>query len=109
MIKRQQYVSGNVSHETYYGQFVTPEVIDLVRTQIGEKAIRSSKDPHFNDISLSKWDWLSQSIIHLVGPQIAEANRPSPGAKTGISLSDTVCVAKAAARMIREAFDSPTP
>jgi hypothetical protein len=109
MIKRSEYMNGRVNHQTYYGQFVTPQVTNLVKTYIGEDKIKNSTDPHFNDISLSKWDRLSQGIIHLVGPRIAEANRPSPDAKTGISLSDTVCVAKEAARRIREALDSPSP
>lgn len=109
MIKRSEYMNGRVVHQTYYGQFVTPGVIALVKNFIGENAIQNSKDPNFNDIPLSKWDWLSQGIIHLVGPRIAEANRPYQGAKTGISLSDICCVAKEAARRIKEALSSPSP
>lgn len=106
MIKRSEYVNGRVNHQAYYGQFVTPAVIDLVRTYIGEDKIKKSTDPHFNDIPLRHWDAMSGQIGYLVGHLLGEANGSTRGA---YSLSDTVCVAKEAARMIKEALSSPSP
>lgn len=94
---RKQYMAGECTHEQYYGQFVTPAVIQTVLQKIDEAQIKRSTDPAFNDIPLYKWDWLHSHIGTLVGRALMEAN-----GGIGYSLSDTVCVAKAAARMIKE-------
>jgi hypothetical protein len=100
IIPRKQYMTNEVSHDQYYGQpaFCTPEVKSLVARFIGIGQIVKSTDPHFNDIPLLRWDALHTNIIGLVGKAIAEANGTG-----GISLSDTVCIAKAAARQLKEA------
>ena len=96
MFTRKQYMNKEVSHQEYYAQFVTPNVMHFVRNVIGEGPIRDSQDPHFNDIPLVRWDNLHPYILSLVGWKISKANGG------GVSLSDTVCVAKAAAEMIRD-------
>ena len=103
IIPRKSYIDGVVSHDDYYSQpaFCTPEVKSLVARAIGLKRILDSVDPHFNDISLVKWDVLHPAVTFLVGNALREANGTA-----GISLSDTVCVAKAAARIIKEPYNA---
>lgn len=84
-------------HRAYYAQFVTSTVINYVRRFIGEKAIKASADPHMNDIPLAKWDHLD-SLIRPIGARINKAIN----GQSVWSLSDTVCVAKEAARQIKE-------
>lgn len=95
MITRTQYLNGGATHDEYYGQFVTDDVLELVRSRIGEKHIRASTDPHFNDIPLARWDALRTAVIMLCGAAIREAQG------YGASLSDCVCIAKAAALKIK--------
>lgn len=97
VILRSEYIAGNVSHADYYGQFVNESVIRTVEGYIGKAKIVASTDPHFNDIPLEKWDALQPAILSIVGTKLGEANGTG-----GVSLSDTVCVAKAAARVIKE-------
>lgn len=97
---RKQYLNDEVDHQTYYAQFATPAVIGLVGQVIGRDRILASEDPHLNDIPLRLWDSLHHSILNLVGSAINTANGGN-----GISLSDTVCTAKAAARMIQNAAE----
>jgi hypothetical protein len=84
------------THREYFGQFVSPAVKQIVKNHIGEKAIKESKDEHFNDIELSKWDRLYPSImVHCLGKlKLADS--------CGGSLADAVCIAKEAARQIKE-------
>ena len=93
---RKQYMNKEVTHQEYYSQFVTPGVLRLVEGHIGRKRILESSDPHFNDIPLREWDDLQGQIIYMVGRLIQAANGTNC-----ISLSDTVCVAKAAAEKLR--------
>ena len=99
VITRKQYLTNKVSHDQYYGQpaFCTPEVKSMVARAIGLKRILESTEPHFNDIPLERWDVLHPAVILLVGNALREANGTA-----GIALSDTVCVAKSAARQLKE-------
>ena len=58
MIKRSQYVCGKVTHEEYYGQFVTESVISTVLSRFGldKLAIQFELDEHLNGIPLTSWD-----------------------------------------------------
>ena len=98
---RADYMRGDVSHQDYYAQFATIAVIACVTARIGKARIQASKDEYFNDIPLAEWDELDGQIRAYVGRRIAEAN------SGGVSLADTVCVAKAAARLIK-ASKEPT-
>jgi len=97
MITRQQYMDNEATHEAYYEQFVTPEIYDEVKTKIGEALIKASTDEHFNDIPLGRWDRLGMQSVN--STRLHEAVKA-----TGdfVSLAVLVCVAKAAARMIKE-------
>jgi hypothetical protein len=104
IITRKQYLNNEVTPQQYYGQpaFQTPEVKAAVLNAIGLDNILNSTDEYFNDIPINLWDRLNIPIIRLVGAAIKEANQPGPGEATGISLSDTLCIAKQAAQIIKE-------
>lgn len=94
MKTRKDYLEKRATHSEYYGQFVTPGVLATVKQYIGEKEIKQSKDKHFNDIPLAKWDAFSQhSSFKLLGGKMREAG-------DYLTLSGIVCVAKEAARQI---------
>jgi hypothetical protein len=93
---RKQYMSREVTHQQYYGQF-SEKLIPVVLNAFGEKRIIESVDPHFNDIPLEKWDRLSGLVRVICGRSIEEANECG-----GVSLSDCGCAAKAAAEVVRQ-------
>ena len=95
MFTRKQYMGKECTHREYYGQFVTPHIVDSVADQIGRDILRYSTDEHLNDIALSRWDnvFLTQDALRMV----TKANESG-----GYSLSDTVCIAKEAARQFIE-------
>ena len=97
MKTRKDYMSGVVTHREYYGQFVNNQIKQLVSNSIGMKSIINSKDKHLNDIELSRWNRLSFSIKQICGDKLRLINGPG-----GVSLSDTVCVAKEAAKQIKD-------
>jgi hypothetical protein len=95
---RKQYMAGEVSHGDYYGQFVTTSVLGLLPTP----RVLDSKDEHFNDIPLKTWDHLAGCLSPGVIAKVAESNATvTAGGVRSISLSDKVCVLKAAARQVR--------
>lgn len=80
-------------HHKYYAQFVTGDTIHYVINHIGFENIVNSGDYFFNDIPIEKWDRL-----FMVLPFDRELWKLD---RKGISLSEYVCIAKAAARIIR--------
>ena len=95
MYTRKQYMNKECSFNEYYEQFgehITHEVGSL----IGVNRIKNSTDASFNDIPLKEWDNLAPIVRMTVGRMLANANGTG-----GISLSDCVCSAKAAARIIK--------
>lgn len=95
---RQDYIDGKCSHDEYYAQFVTKPLIFLVEAAFGRE-IRDSTDPYFNDILKERWDKLTKLMLESL-PPLAKANGG------GISLSDKVCVLKAAATMLKASYDA---
>ena len=92
MITRKDYMSGKATHAEYYGQWADT-LSPFVVAAIGKRALLNSSDPNLNDIPLHRWDAMHATVLQVVGCSIGEAN--GTGA---VSLSDTVCAAKAAAR-----------
>ena len=88
-------MNNECSHDEYYSQFVSEGLKNAVSNAIGKDRIIVSENHHFNDIQLNKWDSLSGLIGSYCGKMLGEAN-----GNGYYSLSDTVCVAKAAAKMI---------
>lgn len=100
LFNRKQYMANEISHQEYYAQFCTPAVFGTLLGSISEKEIKASQDKAFNDIVLSRWDRL-----HLPGDAqrlVAESNASTSGGVRSFSLSDTVCIFKAAAQIVRE-------
>ncbi len=91
-------VDGPKAHREYYAQFVTPAVVRFVGDMIGIPQILASTDKHMNDIPLARWDRMDAWIR----PMGARINKEINGASVW-SISDTVCVAKEAARQIKDA------
>ena len=85
---RKDLMTKKCTHREYFGQFVTKSIIDSVVYHIGADKIECSADEHMNDIPLSWWHklhpWLLTGVIR------------------SFSVSNTVCVAKEAARQYLE-------
>lgn len=96
MYTRQDYMASRVSHDTYYGQFVTAAVMDLLNERLRQR-VRGSTDPHFNDIALQTWDNLVPHIPEDVWAMVRAA-----GDVNVRTLSNGVCILKAAARRIKQ-------
>lgn len=100
MYTRSQYLNGEVSHSEYFRQFVTSNVLAVVRNRIGEADIKASKDEHFNDIPLQRWD----AIIGFNGARpMSSLGLSSLFNEAGewATAAVLVCVMKQAAEMIR--------
>jgi hypothetical protein len=99
---RKQYTAGETDIDTYYGQFVSAGLKAAISRRIGVQRITQSIDPHLNDIPLCEWDNLADLVKSYCGSALADSNASTSNGVRGISLSDCVCVAKVAARMIRD-------
>lgn len=97
MKSRKEYMKGEISHDEYYSQFVNDDIIDYVRRTIGEERIKESKDKYFNNIPLRLWDNMQGDIVMMCGRKLKDVSNGGV-----VSLSDCVCVAKQAARMIKD-------
>jgi hypothetical protein len=104
VIKRSEYIEGDVTHEEYYGQFVNDLVVNTVHAYIGEEKLLASKDPHLNDIPLEDWDMLPIVWDYKFLAETGETYRPQEthlGTQYfGPCKAFKVCVAKEAARRI---------
>lgn len=100
---RAEYMAGNCTHDEFYAQFVTLSILELVRSQIGEAKIKKSQDPNLNDIPLAHWDTLySRMLFCLDRKKFKRLSSPdAPAGVMGWSLSDSICIAKEAARQIK--------
>ena len=99
---RKDYFDGKANpyaaHRRYYGQFVTQRERDLVQDYIGIDILLGSTDPHFNDIRLAKWDALHRAVHASTWQAMRAAGDNGP-----VSLSNSVCLFKEAARQVIEA------
>ena len=96
LVTREQYMDGQIDHDTYYSQFVTYGVLQLVRSGSIKRVILSSKDPHFNDIPLNRWDLMAGALPSdaILLHKLAD--------RGGISRANRVCILKAAAKQLRK-------
>ena len=85
-------------HIMYFGQFVDDRVKRIVKKRIGIERILMSKDKHLNDIPLKEWDMLENSIKSIC------LRRFTAISGQGMSLSDCVCIAKEAARQLKDSY-----
>ena len=88
---RSDYLDNKCSHDDYYGQFVNEFRKATVARIIGTDNIKNSKDPHFNDIPLHKWDSLPANCTDSEMKEVGDF----------YTLSGKVCIAKACAKQIR--------
>lgn len=84
---------GAADIRAYYGQFVTPAMMQMVASRIGLEWIMDSSDPHLNDIPLAQWDALPLSSL-------LDAKMREQG--DWLSPAGSVIVHKVAARMLLE-------
>lgn len=92
MFTRNDFLDRKCTLSQYYAQFVTPELINLVMTQIGADALLKSTHEHLSDIPLIKWDAMQPMVRPLIAPKMAKIGIE------GVSLCECVCAAKQAAR-----------
>jgi hypothetical protein len=86
-------MAGTASHCAYYAQFVTPAHFARLRRYADR--IKSSTDPHFNDIPLAVWDALAVPV-----PAETAATMRQCGDYP--TLAGAVCTLKEAARQMRD-------
>jgi hypothetical protein len=98
MFTRAQYLAGECSHQQYYAQFVNQWILDCVKGRNGINQLLEGENNSFNNIPLSWWDRIN--IMSSVDQQLWAAANGSPY----YSLSDNLCIQKAAARMIVENY-----
>ena len=98
IVLKSDYKKGDHTAFTYYGQFVSHEIIQTVVKIIGAEAIMKSTKPHFTDIRQETWDNMS-GHIHL----LIDKNQIKDAGEDIATMCFHVCVAKAAARIYREA------
>jgi len=93
MKTRKEYLNGECTHREFWAQFVDKRVKAHVANYIGRDAIISSTDPHLNDIPIAKWDHVGRLLL-----------LPITFESVGdyCTLSSLVCIAKEAARQIKE-------
>jgi hypothetical protein len=107
MFTRHEYMCDKVSHRVYYSQFITEEMVEQVKNNIGIERIKNSTDQHLNDIPLKEWNVLSGHYFigeRMVGkPQVShEFIELCNKANEGISSSTLTCVYKEIAKQIKE-------
>lgn len=98
MITREEYMSGELTKEThdrYYKEFLTPNLVQFVGDCIGFDKIKGSTNKHFNDIPLRNWDAIVPNVLNMSYPMIKKKGEDR-------SVSTGVCIAKAAAKFIRD-------
>lgn len=98
---RRAYMANEVDHQAYYAQYVTDEVLRMVGARIGEDRIKASTDRWFNDIPLPLWDGITGYPRDVIAALDASNASTTKDGVPWHSLSDLVCIAKAAARQIR--------
>ncbi len=101
LFTRSQYLAAPIdgkigsAHRRYFAQAVTPAVIRYVVDKIGAEEIARSKGGSLNEIPLARWDALHPTIKRLCAARVDEMSE----GKGGYALSDSVCIAKEAARI----------
>ena|SRR6186713_10270 len=95
MYTRKDYLAGNCTHEEYYSQFVTDDILSLVKNTFGVGLLEESlsKDEHLNNIPLGQWDNLTGYL-----PRYVSAGFKNVG--DYLTLAGGVCLLKTAAKIV---------
>ena len=95
---RKDYMMHRCTHSQFYGQFVNEHILNGIERL--RKEIEDSQDENLNDIPLKIWDsmtWIKEYIDRDKWRKALGWDNP----KTyPWSMSDQVCIAKEAARML---------
>lgn len=94
MKTRDQYLNSEYTYDEYYSQFVNESVRIRVHARIGKGMIINSKDKHFNDIPLHRWDSLQLHTLPSVVALLNQAGDPP-------CLAHNAWIGKAYAKTIR--------
>ncbi len=98
MITRADYMENSSDlHQEYHAQFVTPQTIYFVNSEIGLKRLQASECKHLNDVV--RWEHGCRTWLWDRTPMNDELVKK---AGDNFSSSTRTCVGKAAARMILE-------
>lgn len=62
MFTQKDYSEGVCTYDQFLDQFVDDRLIEIVRVGIGERRIKNSKHPEFNDIYLQYWDMICPAV-----------------------------------------------
>jgi hypothetical protein len=94
MKTRQQYLSGECTHEEYYNQFVDERVKRIVLNRFKKEDLIKAyeRNQSFNAFPLPVWDSLAQNIRFKSEDVKATGDY--------LTLAGSVCILKAAARLI---------
>lgn len=98
MFTRRDYLKGHCSYDEYYLQFLNPALVDFIRKKIGTETIL--KTNNLNDIPLHVWDELIFHIKALIQSDVIIETQE------GWSIATGVCVAKRAAKFIKDAHNA---
>ena len=107
---RQQYLNGDVDHNTFFSQFLDKETEKELLNNISLDEINKSTDEHMNDIPMKKWDMISNfnwQIIRgeekLISTPVIRKELADMIKATGENLSSStmVCIYKAQARKLK--------
>ena len=96
MYTRAQYMSGEITHRQYYGQYVNNRIRAIVIQQFGVSKLAESlqSDEHLNNIPLEEWDALNPLPIDV---SLIRTNGDY------LTLAVAVCITKEAAQQVVEA------
>lgn len=89
--ERARYMSHEISHQEFYLWLAAFIGVDAKWLPVTKQEICHSRDPHFNDINMAKWDSRHYPVTNAAY-------------RMGLSWSnsDTVCVLKSLAREIKD-------
>lgn len=93
---RKQLRNEEVSPHDYYMQFATPAIVSMVAGEFSPEELNASTDPHFNDISLDRWDQMALRIRNFLSYDLIKETQ-----EYSFSLAFGVCVCKAIAKELK--------
>lgn len=96
---RNDYMHGRCDRQTYFSQFVTNGVLNLVVACFGKHRITSCTSEHFTEIPMDSWNIKARLLSGETIKALVMANDPE---NSKLILNDRVEVMKAAAYMIRK-------
>lgn len=95
MLTKEDVFQGKCTEHQYYEDYLTPQIIDIVRRSTAYKHIVNSRDKEdFVDVSPTQWDFATGAVLCLIG------TKPFKQRGDYVSQKALIGVVKAAARKI---------